>query len=149
MKKKTQRVIKFRAWGDRKQWEYFTLIELQQGQAVKLWYHLSNWCQFTGLLDSRGKEIYEGDIVRYTRKKWFCDGHKDSGRDVVQLHEIYYCDLYKTIRHRSKFGFQKNKFGGGGIVSSNLDSGSFNDYRAQENIIRVIGNIYQNPELLK
>lgn len=74
--------------------------------------------QFTGLKDKNNKEIYEGDVVTRTR---FLSGG-DTGR-----YEVYFedgCFLLKpelTIIH---------------------------DYLHNANNVEVIGNIYENPELI-
>ena len=77
--------------------------------------------QFTGLYDKNGKEIYEGDFVRY------------------HMHE-------RGI-HESEYQTGLVEFGGGRFYAD-LDCstlyfcGDSEDYE-------VIGNIYDNPELLK
>lgn len=59
------RVLKFRAWD---KWRK-EMISPKDGDFIA-WHGPSNWkdcyevMQFTGLLDSKGVEIYEGDIVR-------------------------------------------------------------------------------------
>ena len=60
------REIKFRVWDkELKKWQYFTLLQLAQGQAIAIWSKLENWCRYTGLKDKNDKEIYENDFIKY------------------------------------------------------------------------------------
>lgn len=57
------REIKFRAWVDEEnKWVYFNVGEEYPTKKLSPF----TVCEFTGLLDKTGKEIYEGDIVRRT-----------------------------------------------------------------------------------
>ena len=77
--------------------------------------------QFTGLKDKNGKEIYEGDICRTIDYKKQKDG--------------------STIMSE-KYAFYKN------IEIKYFLTIPFCGFRLQEDY-EVIGNIYENPELLK
>lgn len=134
------RVIKFRAWisgeGEMAPWE----------ELVSDYYHMDEFIQpdglifmqYTGLLDKNDKEIYEGDIVRYIRYNWKCQGHSQDQTDMVSVCEIYWDEKRHAFR-------EQGKFPSGGGWSGYL---SFNDERADRNEIEVIGNIYENPELI-
>lgn len=78
--------------------------------------------QFTGLLDKSGKEIYEGDILRFTSPEADIEGKP-----------VY--DYYKVI------------FRNGGFKIVWLKDEKQETEGADEDL-EVIGNIYQNPELL-
>lgn len=117
------RKIKFRVWDNVDYMSKpFTLYELQAGLI-----QIDSVCpvmQFTGLSDSKGVEIYEGDII----------GHEEGDVNLhcISHHEIVWCDsglMGKQIcSNGSYIGIDYWTQGHKGYV--------------------VIGNIYQNPELL-
>ena len=113
------REIKFRAWGD------FGKKMHYQTKEEDLWSFLRNaygmeLMQYTGLKDKNGKEIYEGDFV------------KDEIRYEVMFGE-YEVDEYT---HTGFFLFHS---------ANNEGMLSKDDC----NFLTVIGNIYENAELLK
>lgn len=75
------------------------------------------WCQFTGIYDINGKEIYEGDIVRFRRSD-----------DKFFIGEIAYID----------------KYGAYFVIHSGISDNQLYAFDHYE----VIGNIFENPELL-
>jgi len=126
------REIKFRAW-DKKQnlfWETVNISELvlhldqfsnDFKQAVKN--DSIIWLQHTGLKDKNGKEIYEGDILQF--EYYYDDGQ--SGE-------------YKAFQHTVKWNDE--------------DCGFYPIYRTSNYTMpreryEVIGNIWENGELLK
>lgn len=75
--------------------------------------------QYTGLKDKSGKEIYEGDIVR--------EDLENTGRDNERRYKIVWSGMGLTFENWE-----------GEYITSD-------DFEQSE----VIGNIYENPELLK
>ncbi len=106
------REIKFRAW-DKKgkvwlEWGFFDLFQILKNDRYVV-------VQYTGLLDKKGKEIYEGDIVKdnegaVRRIKWE-NGSFWARESIV------------------------------GHLASMIDDKIMYDPE-------IIGNIYENPELL-
>ncbi len=96
--------------------------------ATEEYYNPSYWIkidkdtimQYTGLNDKNSKEIYEGDIVRWNNKIGYIGFLKQ---------EMGYCIILKDTDFR--------------LGHRNIGSGY--DFNAD---IEVIGNIYENPELL-
>jgi uncharacterized phage protein (TIGR01671 family) len=78
--------------------------------------------QYTGLKDKTGREIYEGDIIE---GKLFHDGGTLPTMGVVEFDS-----------HHAAFCLRNH---GGQTLFHNHDVRSFD----------VIGNIFENPELLK
>jgi len=83
-------------------------------------YNLSKYMQYTGLKDAKGHEIYEGDVI---------SDHVGSGC-------VQYVDYYGAFRV-NYFGTTRAKW--------------FYDYilKGERESIEIIGNIYENPELLE
>lgn len=93
--------------------------------------------QYTGLKDRNGKEIYENDIVKYT-KIIYTDCSRKEIDDIEEslTGEIYYAEgIWLGIRLSDDTG----RLFIAGTVSTDYDNLEF----------EVIGNIYENPELLK
>jgi len=112
----------------------FTLIEIESG-IINVWNNkLSRYGEpfkragYTGLKDKNGVEIYEGDIM-------FLENWNDhiSDRFNIPLHET-----------------RKVSFADGGFTLIALDDDNFCSicYMNTE-FAEVIGNIYENPELLE
>ena len=90
-------------------------------------------CEFTGLTDKNGRKIFEGDIVctRYRTGEICCSG------DVQFSHGVYGAEWLRNKKNKSMVG-------GWGQLHNlrRFDDDIIND-------IEVIGNIYDNPELLE
>lgn len=83
--------------------------------------------QYTGLTDKNGKKIFEGDIVRHHND---CPDSESKEKGVV-----FWDEKYCSWRRTSNGAFHH------GIVDT---------YRMSHNCVyEVIGNIHDNPELLK
>lgn len=91
--------------------------------------------QFTGLCDKNGKEIYDGDII-YSE---FPDGSKTNC--LIGWNEENSCfGLMDEYNYRSKLeGYDFQRF----------DNAIFCNFLKHSKKFEVIGNIYDNPELLK
>ena len=123
---------KLRAWDrDNNCWFYFTIPDsFYVGISED---RFENWCDFTGLKDKNGKEIYEGDIIKVIGDYIHPDGR------VIRLGN------YKLQYEMAGFGIYRKE-----------GWWRLDDFSVQVcpkygliNKIEVIGNIYENLELLK
>ncbi len=123
------RVIKFRAWNKQgRAWLYWTIPNDEESDINELARNLFFSCsdpktrgEFIGLLDKNGKEVFEGDVVRATA----------NGNRKYQLIWVEHGLGHWWITDIARDNLQPNR------IPINL------------NAIEVIGNIYENPELLE
>ena len=109
------REIKFKTYRKKKVVdEYTTLKVLANGEGFDTPFNDYYWCQYTGLTDKNGKEIYEDDIL-------------------------------KSISHLGVVNYIDEE---GAFFARDIETG-VNFRLAHNSTLEVIGNIYQNPELLK
>lgn len=85
--------------------------------------------QFTGLKDKNGKDIYEGDILASSN-----DGN--DGCDIWDIKDHGYTLIFWDQAHC--------QFTGSTWMINRIRQQSVYDYE----YVEVIGNIYENPELL-
>jgi hypothetical protein len=85
-----------------------------------------NFLQYTGINDSKGEEIYEGDLLGFTDEK---------NSENKRLFEVFY--------HQGAGRFDCNRTHYIGNICGTYIPPLNSDH------LEVIGNIYENPELIK
>ena len=131
------RPIKFRVW-DKVNKEMFNVRTLEWDVCLNLATPVEHIMQFTGLLDKNGKEIYEGDVL------------------IVHDVQIVYnatapyrrVDFKKGNDYKTVCSFEPGMWLVNGEVSGHLVTVVSNANRRKDCGVEVIGNIYENPELL-
>ena len=145
-----QREIKFRAVRKRldsevKEWVYGDLFRTtDKGDMAIQWWEdglykrVEVWNetigQFTGLTDELDREVYEGDIIKL-------DGSPEMGVRVVVFYEESF-----NIATRKEYDYLQQ--GSHPYLNDYAHMDCLNTW-SNSGLVRVIGNIYDNPELLE
>ena len=154
------REVKFRAWNEyAKQMRPVPLLHLYnenpsispslEGNFMSLVYHPKTvLMQYTGLKDKNGVEIYEGDIIKL-EERVLSDNCETSTPHIETKRDDHFVYADKTVGLRV-WGHEviciDDKFG-----THNDDWTDYFGYESPSAIQRgeVIGNIYENSELLE
>lgn len=140
------REIKFRTWveRDKRMSSPIDLVDIANGKMDHVAWRVSVTTrevvegdaimEFTGILDKNGKEIYEGDIIEAT-DNWAED---ECPRYVVQW-----------VEDDTRLGFELVHPETEDYEASIADDYGFYPLEVKRAGFTVIGNLYENPELLK
>ena len=132
------REYKFRGKDNNNKWRYGDLVQEKwgQGKAIMIKKDKTAWSaleetigQYTGLNDENGKEIYEGDIIEFSYDMFVGNFDTFVAKGKVVFEEgAFYVEVFENERTTKDEAYL--------LYSINLDT------------IEVIGNIYENEELL-
>jgi hypothetical protein len=118
------REIKFRHWDEEEKymtsWEEIRILPGEDLLFEVFKEPRGILMQYTGLKDKNGKEIYEGDIVQ---RYWYANNDLKKKPLTYPYHLVKWNDL-------------KLEF-------------NISDSRGSGNYYKIVGNIYENPELQK
>lgn len=151
-KRKMSREIKFRVWDESQRYMAYQVTPgLETIQSFTHHFGDKKLLQFTGLKDYEGKEIYDGDIVQveFTLASWWWYANpKPTGGDgysgVVGL-----C-IVNNLGNAVKIWFPKkdfwfDRYNG---LEEKINKYYLNNIIPVKYKCKVIGNIYENPELI-
>lgn len=136
------REIKFRAWDIVcKEWRYSNINGLSAFFKGVEDGDLINVCEFIGLKDCKGKEIYGGDIVKASQWEYAKEHFKPLGKKLdyegIFLIEIIFGHWGLETHWKHISGYECSTH----IMRDEDENGNMIQ-------IEIIGNIYKNPELL-
>jgi len=124
---------KFKAWDKKNRKMIYAGLIWFDGDICEHWgnneiNYPMDWVllEYTGLTDKKGKEIYEGDIIGYPN---------ENVKSIVKFGEYKYNPDYET--HENGVGFYLSF-----IKEDRIEGLTIDNYN------KIIGNIYENPELL-
>ena len=140
-----KREIKFRAWdnANKKMIHPPHPVDSNPGESMTFdgrTYHNGvyqdyTFLQFVGLQDRKGVDIYEGDIIKHGR---IASDRDNIGREFSQISYVYYSEE-RTMFYLTLPGYEQ--FNDGAITIKTING--------KNQVFEVIGNIYENPELIK
>lgn len=127
-----QRIIKFRAWDGRVMVDVWQVDHFGEQWKVNddIDSTMDKWLimQFIGLKDKNGIDIYKGDILKHNQNIYIVWWTENMG--ICLIHKKHFSPDKKSI-----------------LTTDNRQD--FNFIWSTQKYIEVIGNIYQNPELIQ
>lgn len=93
-------------------------------------------CMYTGLTDKNGKNIFEGDILSGIQYPYLCDGKRNYFAEVVWFENS---PAFGRLTHVNQKANVRGISDGNVAYLEDFDSDDW----------EVIGNIFDNPELLE
>jgi uncharacterized phage protein (TIGR01671 family) len=141
------REIKFRAQDFTGTWQYGFIVKGNEtaiiipvnkngsvAMGINIYVKPETVGQFTGLTDEFDREVYEGDII-------MLDGSPEMGVRVVVFYEESF-----NIATRKEYDYLQQ--GSHPYLNDYAHMDCLNTW-SNSGLVRIVGNIYDNPELLK
>ena len=147
--------IKFRAWSrGRKEIKKVLSINftgkyyvVDRAEKIDLWYYENEeikLMQFTGTYDDDGTEIYEGDIIFSENEDGFCLFLVKFGENE-KLPETVFASFYLKPIKQFEFSYEADSWNENDVSAIDI----IEKYNPEQKDFFIIGNKFQNPELLE